>query len=170
MQLLEKYFMVKLDNYNDEGFRPDTLKIFQELGLLAYGSKDLQTNMLMSEYIARQNVNKVNQETALKMLEKQLDERGRCQKCGGWFTSQYFEKRISRRQKQTEKARQALKEKGCNGGLSKSEKKIQACKANAARLNNSLTAEQRAEIQKKRIATMAKKREERERLKKLIEA
>ena len=168
MQLLEKYFMVKLDNLEDEGFNYKTLEIMLELGLEAYGRKDLSSS-IMSEKMRKIRVNKLSQDEALKILEDKLNKRGKCDKCNGWLTSQFFEKRLSRRQKQTEKARIALKESGYNGvagGLSKSEKKIKACKANAARLNASLTPEQRAEIQKKRIATMTRKREERERLKK----
>lgn len=158
MKLLEKYFMVKLDNFNDEGFRPDTMPIFVELNISGMLDRE-QIKAYKGDLNLAKKQNKVIQEHALDLLEKQLNERGRCQKCGGWFTSQYFEKR-----------KQGQKEGGHKGGSKSSVKKIQACKANAARLNNSLTAEQRAEIQKKRIATMAKNREERERLKKLIES
>lgn len=156
MKLLEKYYMVKLDNYRNEGFKTETIMIMQEYNISGALSreevKDFDGNI---DLIIKQN--KLYQEYCLELIEKQLNERGRCDKCNGWLTSQYFEKRLGK-----------IKTGGKKGGSSKSEKKVNASKANAAKLNASMTPEKRAEIQKKRIATMAKKREERERLKRKI--
>lgn len=156
MQLLEKYFMVKLDNYRDEGFKTETLVIMQEYNISGAMSreevKEFEEN---KELIKKQN--KLYQEYCLELIEKQLNERGRCEKCNGWLTSQFFEKRLDK-----------IKLGAHKGGSSKSEKKVNASRANAAKLNASMTPEKRAEIQKKRIATMARKKEERERLKREI--
>ena len=156
MDLLEKYFTIKLDNYQDEGFTDRSLMIMAEFKARGLYSREDIANYEGDVELAKKE-NRFWQAHLLELIEKKLEERGRCSRCNGWLTSQYFDE-ITKNKSQG----------GIKGGSSTSEKKVKASKANAARLNASLTPEQRAEIQKKRIATMAKKREERERLKQLM--
>ena len=158
MELLEKYFRVKLDNQDNEGFSDLTIVELVKLNIMGALSKE-EIKKFDGDVELAKKQNKVIQEHAISLLEKQLNERGRCLRCNGWLTSQYFEEKEKNQKKG-----------GRKGGSSTSERKVLAAKQNAAKLNANMTPEKRAEIQKKRIATMAKKREERERLKKMIES
>lgn len=92
MELLEKYYMVKFDNYKDRGFKPETLEIMKEYDISGLFSEDEIKNFDGNVDLA-QKQNKLFQEYCLSLIEEQLNERGRCEKCNNWLTSQCFEKR-----------------------------------------------------------------------------
>ena len=156
MKLLEKYFMVKLDNYQNEGFNQRTMQVLVELEIYDCIDRDHLKQFDEDQKELMINKNKFNQEKALKLLLDMLKARGECPKCHGFITSRFEE--IKKRN---------IKERVRKIVAKQNEKVTEVYKNNAARMNATMTPEKRAEAQKKRIATMAKKKAEKEKINKL---
>lgn len=153
MELLEKYYMVKLDNYEDEGFNKRTLKLFYELEIYDVIGKEhlLEFDKETKETIIKKN--RFNQEKAMEMLFEMIKSRGECPKCHGYITSRFEEIKKRNIKERVRKIKEKQNEKAMN-----------SYRANAARINANMTPEKRAAAQQKRLETMARKKAEKEAL------
>ena len=153
MQLLEKYYMVKLDNFEDEGFNKRTLKLMMELEIFDCIGKEHLLEFSEEQRSLIKEKNKFNQKKAMEILYKMIKDRGECPKCHGFITSRFEEIK-----------RKNIKERNRKIRANYNDKAKESFRENAAKMNAIWTPEKRAAAQQKRIETMAKKRAEKERL------